>query len=117
MSDYYNALRKMLRNVRLSCGFSQSAVSKALGITRSAYTYYETGKTSPDIPTLLILADVFSLPAEAFLHPEDFADLETSRRRAPRRIEADLSYIGSLREEEKALVACFRAEHIREEGQ
>lgn len=109
MSDYYKALREMLRSVRLACGFSQRAVAEALGITRSAYTYYETGKTAPDIPALLTLASVFSLPAEAFLHPEDFAGLESARRRVPKRIEPDLSHIGNLREEEKALVACFRA--------
>ena len=78
MSDYYKALREMLRSVRLACGFSQRAVAEALGITRSAYTYYETGKTAPDIPALLTLASVFSLPAEAFLHPEDFAGLESA---------------------------------------
>lgn len=109
MSDYYTALRKMLRSVRLACGFSQRAVAEALGITRSAYTYYETGKTVPDIPALLTLARVFTIPPESFLHPEEFTGLESARRRVPKRFQPDLSLIANLREEEKALVACYRA--------
>lgn len=111
MSEYYADLRKMLRAVRLACGFTQKSVAAALGISRSAYTYYESGHTSPDIPTLKVLAAVFGLPAECFLYPEQFTQLETARKRAPKKVGQGISHIGLLSEEERALIARTRAAH------
>jgi len=56
MSNFKKDLEKMLRNVRITCGLSQREVAEMLHINRSTYTYYETGKTSPDIDTLRKLA-------------------------------------------------------------
>lgn len=108
MSDYYSDLRKMLRTVRLACGLSQKLVAATLGISRSTYTYYESGRTSPDIPTLKALAAVFGLPPECFLYPEEFCGLESARLRAPKRAGGEPLSLGSLQEEEKALVLQYR---------
>ncbi len=69
-------LQKMLRNVRLSCGFSQRQVAEVLHMSRSTYTYYECGKTSPDVGTLRALATLYDVPAEIFMFPEKYADME-----------------------------------------
>ena len=43
--------------LRISKGLPQSEIAKRLGITRSAYTYYETGRSEPSIASLIILAN------------------------------------------------------------
>ena len=48
-----------LKAARRACKLTQSQVAEILGIDRSAYTYYETGKSSPSLANLLRLASVF----------------------------------------------------------
>ena len=50
-----------LKTARLGCRLTQSQVAEVLGIDRSAYTYYETGKTSPSLPNLLRLSALFGV--------------------------------------------------------
>ena len=102
--------RKLLRQIRLACGYSQGAVAEALGVNRSTYTCYELGKTVPSLDTLKKLSLIFAVPIEAFLFPETFQGLETTRQRSPRRVQTSPERIGELSEEEKTLIARFRAE-------
>ena len=109
MATYMEDLSKMLRAVRLACGFSQHNVAMALEVNRSTYTYYEVGRTMPDVPTLKKLADIFSIPAEAFLYPEDFSSLGATGRRRPRKPCLNPTCLGQLSPAEKSLIACYRA--------
>ena len=59
-------LGEALRKYRLRTGLTQKSVSEALGISRSAYTYYETGKTSPDPTMLFRIACMFDVPLDLF---------------------------------------------------
>ena len=45
-------LAERLRQARLQAGYSQQNIADALNVNRATYTYYETGKTSPDPVTL-----------------------------------------------------------------
>ena len=45
-------LATKLKRYRLQVGFTQKNVAEVLNISRSTYTYYELGKTSPDPATL-----------------------------------------------------------------
>lgn len=40
---------------------TQEDIAEQLGITRSAYTLYETGKTQPSLETAVKLADIFQV--------------------------------------------------------
>ena len=40
---------------------TQEDIAAQLGITRSAYTLYETGKTQPSLETAVKLADIFQI--------------------------------------------------------
>lgn len=108
MPTYKENLSKMLRAVRLACGYTQASVAAALGVTRSAYTCYETGKTCPDLDALRILASVFGIPPESFLYPERWL-APSPRARAPKKSHPNPNAIGQLTPEEKALIACRRA--------
>ena len=106
--DYWKNLQVMLRAVRLKCGYSDGDIAKMLGISRSAYTYYETGKTLPDVVTLVALAYIYGIPPDCFLYPEEFTDLETARRRTPKKVAVDPTRIGELTAEERQIIAEYR---------
>lgn len=48
-----------LKAERLKANLTQEEVANALGITRPAYTQYETGKTQPSLETAGKLADLY----------------------------------------------------------
>ena len=50
-----------LKYYRHETGLTQQQVADRLKIERSTYTYYHTGKTKPDINTLLKIAKVFNI--------------------------------------------------------
>ena len=49
----YNIISYWLKYYRSECKLTQQDVADLLGLERSSYTYYETGKTTPDIETLI----------------------------------------------------------------
>ena len=50
-----------LRELRVKSGYTQHQIADILNIDRSTYTYYETGKTSPDITVLAKLSKIFNV--------------------------------------------------------
>jgi DNA-binding XRE family transcriptional regulator len=60
-------LSDQLRMTRMSCNLTQQQVADRLEIDRSTYTYYETGKTTPSIFTLMKLAEIFQVPIDSIL--------------------------------------------------
>lgn len=54
-------LGQTLKKLRENCGYTQQQVADALNLERSTYTYYETGKTTPDINTIIKLARIFNV--------------------------------------------------------
>lgn len=65
----YRRLRENLRRYRGEARYSQQEVACRLGISRSAYTYYETGKTVPTVVDLFRLAGLYRIRLEDFLAP------------------------------------------------
>ncbi len=61
------AFAERLKALRKSCNLTQQKMATALGIERSTYTYYETGKTFPDIVTLSRIARIFNISADNLL--------------------------------------------------
>lgn len=114
MSDFKHDLEKMLRYVRITCGFTQHEVADILQINRSTYTYYETGVTSPDVETLRKLAILFSIPAETFLYPEKYASLDLKRLRVKnkKKPSPNPQRLGELTKEEKEVVMAFRTKDM-----
>ncbi len=54
-------LTDRLRDLRKANKLTQQQVADALRLERSTYTYYETGKTQPPLPTLIRLARMFEV--------------------------------------------------------
>ena len=59
-----------LRYIRKLKGLNQSDVSRLLGITQRAYSYYEQGKREPDISALIILSDFFGVSIDDLCRDE-----------------------------------------------
>ena len=57
----YSMISYWLKYYRHECGLTQQQVADRLKIERSTYTYYETGKTKPDINTLFKIAKVYNI--------------------------------------------------------
>ncbi len=60
-------LGENLKKYRKLCGFRQDDVAKVIGVDRSAYTYYENGKTEPNVENLKKIAAMFGVDMNALL--------------------------------------------------
>lgn len=62
-----------LKKYRKLCGFRQSDVAEMIGVDRSAYTYYENGKTEPNIEGIKKIASMFKVDVNMLLgfEPEE----------------------------------------------
>lgn len=105
MSEYQKFLSGNLRDLRKACGYTQSTVAAALGIARPTYSYYESGRTNPDIETLTRLAKIFGVSFQQLVLPEEKPDVDSAGIRVKHHPAADPQTIGDLTEEEKVLIA------------
>lgn len=56
-----------LKRARERKGYTQQQVADRLGITKSTYCGYETGKRKPDVPKIKALAVALNTPSDALL--------------------------------------------------
>lgn len=70
MEGILDDICRKIRKFRESSGYTQKQVSSLLNIERSTYSYYEIGKTIPDLKTLLKLAEIFKKPLMSLLEDE-----------------------------------------------
>lgn len=102
-------INERLRELRVKCGYTQSQVAKLLNIDRSTYAYYETGKTRPDVSSLLMLSKIFNIPINELLAdeslPKSVADSAPMDYISGKK---NSSRIFELSQDEKELVGAFR---------
>ena len=72
-------ISEKIRDLRKRKGVSQAAIAEYLGITKQAYSLYETGKREPDFETLLQLAKYFDTDADSLLTGSDTARVSDTR--------------------------------------
>ena len=69
------AFRQHLCNLRKSnTNYNQEKIAKLLGISRSTYTYYETGKTEPSQETLSKLCEILKVDFNTLLGVQSDSD-------------------------------------------
>lgn len=107
-------LHNRLKAYRKANGLTQLQVANALGIDRSTYTYYETGRSHPNYDQLTILSKIYNI------HPGDFLENETpvyaigDKPISPEEKDSDNTdphepmTLGSLTREEQDLILKFR---------
>lgn len=56
-----------LKDARISAGLSQKDVAEQLGVAKSTYSLYESGKREPDVSRIKKLAEVLGVSSDALL--------------------------------------------------
>lgn len=62
-----------LKKIRLACGLTQENVANALGIERTTYTYYESGRHEPSLVRTQEIAKLFNTDIATLLGENDIA--------------------------------------------
>lgn len=68
-----------IRELRKQKGVSQAVVAEYLGITKQAYSLYETGKREPDFDSLLKLANYFGTDTDSLLSDDSAIKVSDNR--------------------------------------
>ena len=56
-----------LKEARLNAGLSQKEVAEQLGVAKSSYSLYESGKREPDVERIKKLAQILGVSSDALL--------------------------------------------------
>ncbi len=101
-------LSQTLKRLRENSGYTQQQVADALNLERSTYTYYETGKTTPDINTIIKLSKIFNVPYTEIFEDEE-RNLNSKFNDSYDFYEKqDFLHIYQLSKNEKALISLYR---------
>lgn len=85
-SEIMSNLAENLRILRERANLKQQNIADVVGIKRSSYAYYETGKSSPKIDALIKIAKLYNVSVDEIL-----GDLEEPvRRRIPNIVSASI---------------------------
>lgn len=103
-------INERLRELRIKSGYTQYQIAKILNIDRSTYSYYEIGKTMPDINVLLKLSRIFNIPINEMLADEDVPEnvADSGMKSHYYHSKKNASHIYELSSKEKDLVGAFR---------
>ena len=64
-------LSQRLKELRKEHQLSQESLSRALGLTRTAYANYEQGTREPSIDTLIAFCNFYDIPADYLIGRTD----------------------------------------------
>ena len=102
-------LAESLKKIRKQYKMTQEDIAKLLGISRSGYTYYETGKTVPSVEILQKLSAIYSTSIDAIVG-------NPTRDNTDKRYYADILTVSEgntdpliyMKKDEQALIMAFR---------
>ena len=103
MKDY--SIGESLKKVRLEHNLKQKDISEAIGIDRSTYSFYETGKTNPPVETLCALAKIYNVTIGYLIGKE--ANNPELRARASA-VSSAVDPIALLSKDEQTLLIYYR---------
>ncbi len=97
-----------LKELRKKEGLTQEMLGAALGVDRSTYTYYETGKSSPDLRMVCRLAGIFRVTPNDLLG--EAAKISTEFHDNPLRMDDEqfITKFSLLTGEEQLLIMRYR---------
>ena len=102
-------LGKKLRDLRKQFKMTQDDVALILNMSRSSFSKYETGMSSPPLPVMRKLANIYNVGLEYLIFDENVKikmnDPQNEDENDP---ELPFSKITDLRPEEKQIIGRFR---------
>ena len=98
-----------LKNIRKEHKLTQQDIANVLGIDRSTYAFYETGKTTPSVNTLYKLAEIYNVSIESFVGEESGIEIIERKKEIPMSVAAPFAdQLAFLDKDEKMLLMCYR---------
>ena len=101
-------LSEQLKIIRKANGFTQADIAKVIGIERSTYASYETGRNRPDVSVLEKIAKAFNVTVDYILSIKGGQLVRVSDVSKPYDNEPKL--LSELSAEERVLIAKLRNE-------
>ena len=102
-------LATRLTLLRKASGLKQEEVAAAIGLTRSAYTYYECDRSRPDCDGLIKLSKLYKVSVDALLGVAPFPDVAGyALTAADEERLVEERFLGYLEKEERLLVSLYR---------
>ena len=97
-----------LKKVRKEHKLTQQDIADVLGIDRSTYTFYETGKTSPSVPTLYKLSNIYNVTIGYLAGYEENRPELKVKHVTPAMNAPDVDPIALLTKDEQIMLMCYR---------
>ena len=101
-------LSEQLKIIRKANKFTQQGLADAIGIERSTYASYETGRNKPDVILLSKIAKVFDVSSDYILEIDTTAPLNLEDIPVQYKKKSGNQLVSTLSKEEKGVLAKYR---------
>lgn len=101
-------LSEQLKIIRKANKFTQQELADAIGIERSTYASYETGRNKPDVILLSKIAKVFGVGSDFILEIDTTAPLNMEDISVQYKKKSGNKLVSTLSKEEKIVLAKYR---------
>ena len=101
-------LSEQLKIIRKANKFTQQELADAIGIERSTYASYETGRNKPDVILLSKIAKVFDVSSDFILEIDTTVPLNVEDIPVNYKKKSGNKLVSTLSKEEKSVLAKYR---------
>lgn len=101
-------LSEQLKIIRKANKFTQQELADAIGIERSTYASYETGRNKPDVILLSKIAKVFDVSSDFILEIDTTVPLNVEDIPVQYKKKSGNKLVSTLSKEEKSVLAKYR---------
>ena len=101
-------LSEQLKIIRKANKFTQQGLADAIGIERSTYASYETGRNKPDVVLLSRIAKVFDVSSDFILEIDATVPLNVEDISVQYKKKSGNKLVSTLSKEEKSVLAKYR---------
>ncbi len=101
-------LSEQLKIIRRANKFTQQELADAIGIERSTYASYETGRNKPDVNLLSKIAKVFGVSSDYILEIDTTVPLNVEDIPVQYKKKSSNQLVSTLSKEEKGVLAKYR---------
>lgn len=101
-------LSEQLKIIRKANKFTQQGLADAIGIERSTYASYETGRNKPDVILLSKIAKVFGVSSDFILEIDTTVPLNMEDISVQYKKKSGNKLVSTLSKEEKSILAKYR---------
>ena len=101
-------LSEQLKIIRKANKFTQQGLADAIGIERSTYASYETGRNKPDVKLLSRIAKVFDVSSDFILEIDTTVPLNVEDISVQYKKKSGNKLVSTLSKEEKNVLAKYR---------